>query len=139
MRRNSYIRVKSMDIRTQRKIVLVGDKVLISPDKNQEKTEHGLYLPPGVKDKEKVQGGIVVQAGPGYAIANPNFIDQEPWSTSPREPVKYIPLQAEPGDYALFLRDQAVEIEYEGEKYFILGHSSILMLIRNTEFLNSVL
>lgn len=128
-----------MDIRTQRKIVLVGDKVLISPDKNQEKTEHGLYLPPGVKDKEKVQGGIVVQAGPGYAIANPNFIDQEPWSTSPREPVKYIPLQAEPGDYALFLRDQAVEIEYEGEKYFILGHSSILMLIRNTEFLNSVL
>jgi chaperonin GroES len=139
LRRNSYIRVKSMDIRTQRKIVLVGDKVLISPDKNQEKTEHGLYLPPGVKDKEKVQGGIVVQAGPGYAIANPNFIDQEPWSTSPREPVKYIPLQAEPGDYALFLRDQAVEIEYEGEKYFILGHSSILMLIRNTEFLNSVL
>jgi chaperonin GroES len=128
-----------MDIRTQRKIVLVGDKVLISPDKNQEKTEHGLYLPPGVRDKEKVQGGIVVQAGPGYAIANPNFIDQEPWSTSPREPVKYIPLQAEPGDYALFLRDQAVEIEYEGEKYFILGHSSILMLIRNTEFLNSVL
>ncbi|HQT92698.1 MAG TPA: co-chaperone GroES family protein [Candidatus Kryptobacter bacterium] len=128
-----------MDIRTQRKIVLVGDKVLISPDKNQEKTEHGLYLPPGVKDKEKVQGGIVVQAGPGYAIANPNFIDQEPWSTSPREPVKYIPLQAEPGDYALFLRDQAVEIEYEGDKYFILGHSSILMLIRNTEFLNSVL
>ncbi len=139
MRRNSYIRVKSMDIRTQRKIVLVGDKVLISPDKNQEKTEHGLYLPPGVKDKEKVQGGIVVQAGPGYAIANPNFIDQEPWSTSPREPVKYIPLQAEPGDYALFLRDQAVEIEYEGDKYFILGHSYILMLIRNTEFLNSVL
>ncbi len=128
-----------MDIRTQRKIVLVGDKVLISPDKNQEKTEHGLYLPPGVRDKEKVQGGIVVQAGPGYAIANPNFIDQEPWSTSPREPVKYIPLQAEPGDYALFLRDQAVEIEYEGEKYYILGHSSILMLIRNTEFLNSVL
>ena len=128
-----------MDIKARRKIVLVGDKVLISPDKNQEKTEHGLYLPPGVKDKERVQGGIVVQAGPGYAIANPNFIDQEPWSTSQREPVKYIPLQAEPGDYALFLRDQAVEIEYEEEKYFILAHSAILMLIRNTEFLDSTL
>ncbi len=125
-----------MNIKAHRKIVLVGDKVLISPDKNQERTEHGLYLPPGVKDREKVQGGIVVQAGPGYAIANPNYIDQEPWSTSPREPVKYIPLQVEPGDYALFLRDQAVEIEYEGEKYFILSHQSILMLIRNTEFLD---
>lgn len=123
-----------MDIKAHRKIVLVGDKVLVSPDKNQERTEHGLYLPPGVKDKEKVQGGIVVQVGPGYAIANPNYIDQEPWSTSPREPVKYIPLQAEAGDYALFLRDQAVEIEYEGEKYFIVTHSSILMLVRNTEF-----
>lgn len=128
-----------MDIKTRRKIVLVGDKVLISPDKDHDRTEHGLYLPPGVKDKEKVQGGIVVQSGPGYAIANPNYIDQEPWSTSPREPVKYIPLQAEAGDYALFLRDQAVEIEYEGDKYFIVGHSSILMLIRNTEFLASTL
>ena len=128
-----------MDIKTRRKVVLVGDKVLISPDKDHDRTEHGLYLPPGVKDKEKVQGGIVVQSGPGYAIANPNYIDQEPWSTSPREPVKYIPLQAEAGDYALFLRDQAVEIEYEGDKYFIVGHSSILMLIRNTEFLDSTL
>ncbi len=118
---------------------MVGDKVLVAPDKDQERTEHGLYLPPGVKDKEKVQGGIVVQSGPGYAIANLNFIDQEPWSTSPKDPVKYIPLQAEPGDYALFLRDQAVEIEYEGEKYFILAHSSILMLIRSTEFLDSSL
>ncbi len=126
-----------MDIKTHRKIVLVGDKVLISPDKDQERTEHGLYLPPGVKEREKVQGGIVVQAGPGYAIANPNYIDQEPWSTSPREPVKYIPLQAEAGDYALFLRDQAVEIEFEGERYFIISHSSVLMLVRKTDFLNS--
>ncbi len=123
-----------MDVKARRKIVLVGDKVLVSPDKSQDKTEHGLYLPPGVKDREKVQGGIVVQAGPGYAIANPNFIDQEPWSTSPREPVKYIPLQVEAGDYALFLRDQAVEIEFESEKYFIVGHSSILMLVRTTGF-----
>lgn len=128
-----------MDIKTRRKIVLVGDKVLIAPDKNQERTEHGLYLPPGVKDREKVQGGIVVQAGPGHPVANPSYIDQEPWSTSQREPVKYIPLQAEPGDYALFLRDQAVEIEYEDEKYFIVSHSSILMLVRSTDFLESAL
>ncbi len=128
-----------MDVKTRRKIVLVGDKVLVSPDKNQERTEHGLYLPPGVKDREKVQGGIVVQSGPGYAIANPSFIDQEPWSTLPREPVKYIPLQVEAGDYALFLRDHAVEIEFEGEKYFIISQSSILMLVRRTDFLDSAL
>ena len=53
--------------------------------------------------------------------------------------MKYIPLQAEPGDYALFLRDQAVEIEFEGDKYFIIAHSSILMLIRDTEILDPTL
>src|SRR5579885_3340148 len=100
-----------MELTTRKKIILVGDKVLIAPDVEESRTEHGLYLPPGVKEREKVQGGMVVQVGPGYAIANPNYIDQEPWSTSPKEPVKYIPLQAEVGDYALFLRENAVEIE----------------------------
>ncbi len=128
-----------MDVKTRRKIVLVGDKVLVLPDKNQDRTEHGLYLPQGVKDRDKVQGGIVVQSGPGYAIANPSYIDQEPWSTSPREPVKYIPLQAEAGDYALFLRDQAVEIEFEGEKYFIISQTSILMLVRKADYLEQSL
>jgi chaperonin GroES len=123
-----------MDVKTSKKIVLVGDKVLISADRDQDRTQHGLYLPPGVKEKDKVQSGIVVQVGPGYAVPNPNFIDQEPWSTSPKDPVKYIPLQAEEGDYALFLRDSAIEIEYDGQKYLIVPHSSILMLIRRTGF-----
>ncbi len=77
-----------------------------------------------------MQGGIVVQAGPGYAVPNPHFIDQESWSPTPKEPVKYLPLQAEEGDFALFLRDTAIEIEYEGSKYLIVPHQSILMLIR---------
>jgi len=123
-----------MDTKTRKKIILVGEKVLIAPDKDQDRTPHGLYLPPGVKEKEKVQSGIVVQVGPGYAIANPQFIDQEPWSTSPKEPVKYIPLQAEEGDVAVFLRESAIELEYEGTTYLIVSHSSILMLIRRHEF-----
>ena len=123
-----------METKTQKKIVLVGDKVLVAPDRESDRTAHGLYLPPGVREKEKVQGGIVVQVGPGYAVANPQFIDQEPWSTTPKEPVKYIPLQAEEGDFALFLRDSAVEIEFEGSKYLIVSHLAILMLIRRNTF-----
>ena len=92
-----------MEIKTRKKIILVGDKVLISPDKESERTAHGLYLPPGVKEKDKVQSGYVVRIGPGYAVPNPQFIDQESWSTTPKDPVKYIPLQAEEGDYAIFL------------------------------------
>ncbi len=123
-----------MDIKTRKKIVLVGDKVLIAPDTESDRTAHGLYLPPGVKEKEKVQSGIVVHVGPGFAVPNPQYLDQEQWSTTPRDPVKYIPLQAEEGDYALFLRDSAIEIEYEETKYLIVPHSSILMLIRRSDF-----
>ena len=123
-----------MEIKTRKKMILVGDKVLIAPDAESERTNHGLYLPPGVKEKEKVNSGIVVQVGPGYAVPNPHFLDQEQWSTSPKEPIKYMPLQAEEGDYALFLRDAGIEIEYDEQKYLIVPHLAILMLIRRNEF-----
>jgi chaperonin GroES len=118
-----------MTFTSKKKILLVGDKMLIEPDKGQEKTAHGLYLPPGVKEKDKVQAGYIIKIGPGYPVVNPNFIDQESWS-APKDPVKYIPLQAEEGDYALFLRDAAIEIELEGKQYLIVQQSHLLMLIR---------
>jgi chaperonin GroES len=123
-----------MEKALNKRILLVGDRILIAPEKDQERTSHGLYLPPGVKEKEKVQSGYIVKVGPGYPVANPNFIDQEPWSTAPKEPVKYIPLQAEEGDYCLYIRDAAIDIEYEGEQYQIIQQSSILMLIRRSSF-----
>ncbi len=96
-----------MEIKTRKKIILVGDKVLIAPDADAERTNHGLYLPPGVKEKEKVNSGVVVQVGPGYAVPNPHYLDQEQWS-SPKDPIKYLPLQAEEGDFAVFLRDSGI-------------------------------
>lgn len=119
-----------MEFKIKKKILLVGDRVLISPEKENDKLRHGLYLPPSVKEKEKVQSGYVVKTGPGYPVVNPNFVDQDSWTT-PKDPVKYIPLQAEEGDYVLFLRDTAIEIEFEEQKYLIIQQSSILMLIRH--------
>ena len=116
----------------KKQIMVVGDKVLIIPDTDKDRTEHGLYLPPSVKEKERVQSGYIFRVGPGYPVPNPNFIDQESWSTSPKDPVKYIPLQVEEGDYALFLRDQAIEIEYEAKKYLIAPQSALLMIIRRS-------
>ncbi len=113
-----------------RQMLVVGDRVLIIPDTDRDRSEHGLYLPPGVKEKEKVQSGYIVKVGPGYPVPNPNYLDQESWSAAPREPVKYLPLQAEEGDYAIFLRDQAIEIEYDGTKYLIVSQAGVLMLIR---------
>ena len=113
-----------------KKLVVIGDRVLIQPTTPNERTESGLYLPPGVQEKEKVQQGYVIKTGPGYALPMP--VDDEPWKHQD-EQVKYIPLQAREGDIAIFLVSGATEVLYEGEKYFIVPQSAILMLEREEE------
>ncbi len=111
-----------------KKIIVVGDRVLIRPDESRNKTSHGLYLPQGVEEKEKVQAGFVVKVGPGYPLPEPTRSD-EPWEEHRNEP-KYLPLQAEEGDYAIFMRKAAVEVEIDKQKYVIVPQSAILLLIR---------
>ncbi len=118
-------------MRKKKELIVVGDRVLIALDKDQNRTGFGLYLPPGVKEKEKVRGGYVVKVGPGYPMPDPNAIDDEPWSTTHRREIKYIPLQAQIGDYAIFLSSAAVEIEFEGKEYVVVPQSSILVLVRD--------
>lgn len=113
-----------------KKLIVIGDRLLIKPLKPDEKTESGLYLPPGVQEKEKVQQGYVIKAGPGYAIPIP--IDDEPWK-SDEDQVKYVPLQAKEGDLAIFLVSGATEVLYESDKYFIVPQSAILMLEREED------
>ena len=114
-----------------KKLIFVGDRVLIRLKKPNEKTGSGLYLPPGVQEKEKVQQGYIIKAGPGYPIPMPTD-DQEPWMDTD-EKVKYVPLQAKEGDLAIFLLSGAHEVIYEGEKYFIVSQHSILMLEREQD------
>ena len=42
------------DVNSLDKINVVGDRVLVKPRKESERSESGLYLPPGVKEKEKI-------------------------------------------------------------------------------------
>jgi chaperonin GroES len=113
-----------------KKLIVIGDRVLIRLSKPNERTESGLYLPPGVQEKEKVQQGYVIKTGPGYAIPSP--IEDEPWKNKD-EQVKYIPLQAREGDLAIFLLSNATEVVYESEKYYIVPQGAILMLEREEE------
>lgn len=113
-----------------KKLVVIGDRVLIRPSRPHERTDSGLYLPPGVQEKEKVQQGYVIKTGPGYAI--PMAVDDEPWKHQD-EQVKYIPLQPREGDIAIFLLSGATEVLYEGDKYFIVPQGAILMLEREEE------
>lgn len=116
-----------MDVK--KNIIVVGDKVLIEPDEENLKTDGGLYLPPTVKEKEKVLSGKVIKTGPGYAVYDPGSVYELP-SGAKLKDVKYIPLQAQEGDYAIFVKDSSVEIDFQGKKYLIIPHHSILALIR---------
>lgn len=114
-----------------KKLIVVGDRVLIRPKKDEERTKSGLYLPPGVKEKEQIQSGYIIKAGPGYPIPLP-MEDEEPWKDND-ENVKYVPLQAKEGDLAIFLQKGAFEVMYQEEKFFIVPQSSILMLEREED------
>ncbi len=113
-----------------KKLIVIGDRLLIKPARPDEQTASGLYLPPGVQEKEKVQQGYVIKAGPGYAIPMP--VENESWKGE-EEQVKYMPLQAKEGDLAIFLLSGATEVMYESEKYFIVPQSAILMLEREED------
>lgn len=114
-----------------KRLIVVGDRVLIRPTKQSDKTASGLYLPPGVQEKEKIQSGYIIKVGPGYPLPIPTDED-EVWKGR-EESVKYLPLQAQEGDLAIFLQKGAIEVIYENERYFIVPQASILMLEREEE------
>jgi len=112
-------------------LIVVGDRVLIKPSKQTDKTDSGLYLPPGVQEKEKIQSGYIIKVGPGYPLPIP--ADEEDIWKGREESVRYLPLQVQEGDMAIFLQKGAIEVLYEHEKYYIVPQSSILMLEREEE------
>ncbi len=119
-----------IDGKELQKFIMVGDRVLIKPKNQSERTKSGLYLPPGIQEKEKVNSGYVLKVGPGYPI--PAISEDEPWKEM-KEDVRYVPLQPREGDLAVYLQKSGYEIEFNKEKYIIIPHSAILLLIRDDE------
>ena len=119
-----------IDEKDIRKFIMVGDRVLIKPKSQQDRTNSGLFLPPGVQEKEKINSGYVVKVGPGYPI--PAITEDEPWMEV-KDDVKYVPLQPKEGDLAVYLQNSGYEIEFKREKFVIIPHSAILLLVRDDE------
>jgi len=116
------------------KLVVMGDRVLIEPEAGREKTSVGLYLPQTVAEKETVRTGLIVAAGPGMPMPDPNSTGDEPWKQfSPSQQVRYLPMQAQVGDKAIFLQKAAVEIQYNGKTYLVVPQSALLVLYRDAE------
>lgn len=113
-------------------LVVVGDRVLIDPETGEEKTDTGLVVPASVSDQENVKSGRVVKTGPGYLTQNPEYTETESWKES-TTPVRYLPLQAGPGDHAFFLHNEAIDLRYDNTHYLIVPHNAILALVRDDE------
>lgn len=119
---------------SRKRLIVVGDRVLIQPEEGEDRTKVGLYLPATAVDSQAVQGGTVLATGPGNAVSAPTELDEEPWKIGgrPGEP-RYVPLQARIGDYAIFFRRAAVEITFEGERYLVVPQAAILTLVRDED------
>lgn len=111
-------------------ILIIGDRVLIDLKESDKKTKSGLYLPPGIEQKEKIRSGYIVKVGPGYPL--PTEEPVEIWEKQ-QEKIKYLPLQVKEGDLAIFIQNHATEVLIEGKKLFIVPQQAILLVKRNDE------
>ena len=116
----------------KKRLIVVGDRVLIHPEEGEDRTNVGLYLPATAVDRQAVQGGTVLATGPGNAVGAPTELSEEPWKIGGSEP-RYVPIQARIGDYAIFFRKAAVEITFEGDRYLVVPQAAILTLVREEE------
>jgi len=119
------------------KFIMVNDKVLVKPRSAEAKTASGLILPPTVEQKEKLGSGYVIKVGPGYPIPAITDDYDEPWKDK-NDQVKYVPLQARPGDLAIYLQKSGWEVLINDETYIILPHSAIIMLIRDESLFTKI-
>jgi co-chaperonin GroES (HSP10) len=117
---------------SKKRLIVVGDRVLIQPEEGEDRTKVGLYLPATAVDNQAVQGGTVIATGPGNPMSAPTELDEEPWKIGAPEP-RYVPLQARIGDYAIFFRRASVEITFEGDRYLVVPQAAILTLVREEE------
>ena len=118
--------------RNGKRLIVVGDRVLVKSEDGEERTNVGLYLPPTAVDNQAVQGGRIIATGPGLPMPDLAEPGDEPWRIGARE-TRFLPMQARAGDYALFFRKAAVEITFEGNRYLVVPQAAILALVREGE------
>ncbi|MDY0109319.1 MAG: co-chaperone GroES family protein [Candidatus Krumholzibacteria bacterium] len=112
----------------KKKLIVVGDRILVRPESGEERTGAGLYLPQTAVSSRQAQGGWVVTVGPGVPIPEPADFEEADFGEHAQP--RYLPMQAQEGDYVLFLKKAAIEITFDKKQYLIVPNAAILVLIR---------
>ena len=115
--------------RLKKKLIVVGDRLLVRPEEGEERTNAGLYLPPGAVQSRQAKSGWVISVGPGVPVFMPTELLDSHWNEEEKPPA-YMPMQAQEGDYVLFMQKAAVEITFEKKNYLIVPNSAVLVLVR---------
>lgn len=89
----------------------LGDRLVIEPIEQEERTAGGIILPETAK--EKPQEGKVLAAGPGRRD----------------EDGEYIPMDVKVGDRVLFAKYSGTEVKMDGKKLLILKESDVLAIL----------
>lgn len=104
---------------TERKLIPLGDRVIVAPILDeQKKTSSGIYIPE-TASKERPEQGKVIAVGPGK------------WN---EEGTRQIPLSVKVGDIVIFSKYGPDEVKIDGNEYFILREDSILAVIANKKY-----
>lgn len=102
---------KFMTTKAKIQVRPLGDRVIIKPLPQEEKTKGGIYLPDTAK--EKPQQGEVMAVGKG------RITDEG----------KKIEMEVKVGDKVLYGKYSGTEIKLEGEEYLIVKESEILGIV----------
>jgi chaperonin GroES len=89
----------------------LGDRVVVKPLEEEERTKGGIVLPDVAK--EKPQHGEVLAVGPGALT----------------EDGKRLPMDVKVGDRVLFAKYAGTEVKIGDEEYLILRQSDILAVV----------
>jgi len=93
------------------KLKPIGDKIIVEPEKEEEKTKSGIVLPDTAK--EKPQKGKVIAVGPGKILDNG----------------QRSPMEIKEGDIVIYSKYAGTEIKIEDKEYLIVSDRDILAIL----------
>ncbi len=93
-----------------KKLVPIGDRVVVKPEPEEQKTKSGIVLPDSAK--EKPSEGTVIAVGPGKVLENG----------------QRVALEVKIGDKVIYSKYGGTEVKIEAEDYIILNERDILAI-----------
>lgn len=93
-----------------KKLTPIGDRVVVKPDPEEQKTKSGIVIPDTAK--EKPSEGTVVAIGTGRILDNG----------------QKVPLEVKIGDKIIYSKYGGTEVKIDEEEYIILAERDVLAI-----------